>query len=78
MGLWQGLKRTKLVPGWMLLMLLISGCCLLPNRDADEQPFICAVQQAYDEKGQHDTTSYRVNKPCLRGMAARLKAAYKE
>jgi hypothetical protein len=58
--------------------LLISGCCLLPNREAEEQPFICDVQPAYDATGKDDTTAYRVNRACLRGIAARLKAAYKE
>ena len=71
---WHGLKWTSWLLGWMLL----TSCSLLPNRDADEQPFICAVQPAYDETGKDDLTSYRVNRACLRGIAARLKAAYKE
>jgi hypothetical protein len=58
--------------------MLLTSCSLLPNRDADEQPFICEVKPAYDSDGQDDTTSYRVNRACLRGIAARLKAAYKE
>lgn len=70
---WRELKRTSLLLGWMLL----TGCSLLCPKPEDE-PFICAVQPAYDSAGQDDTTSYRVNRACLRGVAARLKAAYKE
>jgi len=55
----------------------LTSCSLLCPK-ADEEPFICAVQPAYDEAGQDDVTAYRVNRACLRGVAARLKAAYKE
>lgn len=75
---WHGRKRMNCSLAWIGLMLLIGGCCLLPNRDADEQPFICAVEPAYDAAGKDDLTAYRVNRACLRGIAARLKAAYKE
>ena len=77
MGPWHGLKRMSWRLAWIALIVL-PGCCLLPNRDADETPFICEVQPAYDQAGKDDLTSYRVNRACLRGVVARLKAAYKE
>ena len=72
---WLELKRMSWLLAWTLL---IGGCCLLPNRDADSQPFICDVKPAYDETGKDDLTAYRVNRVCMRGIVARVKAAYKE
>lgn len=55
--------------GWMLL----TACSHLPD-----EPFVCIVQPAYEHDGKDDTTSYRVNRACLRGVNERLKACYKE
>lgn len=55
--------------------MLLTGCNLLPKTD---EPFICDVQPAYHQDGTDDTKSYRVNRPCLRGVNERLKACYKE
>lgn len=64
---------TSLALAWIGL----TSCSLLCPKP-DEEPFVCAVQPAYDVTGHDDTTTYRVNRECLRGIAARLKAAYKE
>ena len=42
------------------------------------EPFICDVQPAYTKTGTVDTTAYQVNRACLKGVNARLKACYKE
>ena len=56
-------------------MLLLTSCSLL-NSKID--PFTCDVSVAYTEDGTVDTTAYRVNRTCLRGVQARLDACYKE
>ena len=61
----------SLALGWMLL----TGCSLFPSKS---EPFVCQVQPAYDAAGKDDTSSYRVNRACLRGVNERLRACYAE
>ena len=63
---------VSLALGWTLL----TGCSLVTRSGVE--PFVCDVQPAYNQDGTDDTTSYRVNRPCLRGVKARLDACYKE
>ena len=56
--------------------MLLTSCSLLDPKV--DEPFICDVQPAYTQVGADDTTAYRVNRACLRGVNARLKACYKE
>jgi len=42
------------------------------------KPFVCDVQPAYAPDGTVDTTAYRVNRDCLKGVNERLKACYRE
>lgn len=60
---------------WALGWMLLTSCSLLNPKP---EPFICDVQPAYDGQGKADPASYRVNRACLRGVNARLKACYKE
>ncbi len=61
----------SLALGWMLL----TSCSLLQSKI---EPFTCTVGVAYKADGTVDPDSYMVNKPCLRGVQARLDACYKE
>ena len=56
--------------------MLLPGCSLMTGSGIE--PFVCDVQPAYNQDGSDDTTSYRVNRPCLKGIKARLDACYKE
>lgn len=66
---WQKLKWASWMLGWMLLT---ASCASSP------EPFMCTIKAAYDEAGAVDKDSYRVNRDCMRGMSARVKACYQE
>ena len=38
--------------------------------------FRCPVDVAYDDKGQMDSTSYRVKTECFKGMNKRIDVCY--
>ena len=59
----------------ILLCSALTSCSLLQSKI---DPFVCDVQPAYTEAGTVDTKMYAVNRDCLKGVNARLKACYKE
>lgn len=59
----------------MLACLALTSCSLINSK---VEPFICEVQPAYKKDGNVDTKLYAVNRDCLKGVNARLKACYKE
>ena len=61
--------------GW--IVLTTSGCGMFKSKE-DDSPFFCMVRHAYDKDGTELGEYYSVNKACLRGQTARLKACYKE
>jgi hypothetical protein len=65
---WLALKWTSWILVWPLW---ISGC-------GEIKPYFCKADVAYNEKGEIDTASYRVDQACLKGLSARVKACYKE
>ena len=74
---WFLAQRAGVHSVLMLAIISLSACSFLCPHD-DSQPFICDVKPAYDETGKDDLTAYRVNRVCMRGIVARVKAAYKE
>lgn len=64
---WLSWKWTS----WMLgCALWITGCTHAP------EPFFCVVTTAYDEHGVVQPESYQVNRACLIGLSARVRACY--
>ena len=59
----------------LLIVVTTSGCSLFRSTI---EPFTCTVQKSYLPDGTEDTTTYTVNKACLRGIQQRLDACYKE
>lgn len=63
--------RNAIVTSCVLVWLGLTGC-------SETSPYLRNLQPAYDEKGQLDKDSYRINKAWMKHMLKDLEACYKE